>query len=308
MTPGAMRTLVRRLVPARLRVVGRQGLRALAGRPRPLAVLPLAAIEAAIARLPAAPIPRVIHQIWLGPERPPVRTMASCRQVNPGWLHVLWTEENLPPLRNRALFDGFGTAYHGKADVLRYELLHRFGGVYVDADQLCLRAFDDLAGPDDTFFAGFQNLGNPDLDDARRETTLIANAVVGAAPRHPIMERVIRDLGDRPIHSDEPAWITVGPTALTRAIAATTARAVVHPFHVFYPYHFAETIPARPHDMLKAIHYRSHSVSLWGTTLDRYARIRPLPGLPAVGRSRPRALPPGFAERHPRLSPTVFHG
>lgn len=307
-TPRALGTIVRRLLPARLRALSRRGLRALAGRPRPLAVPPFAAIEAAIARLPAAPIPRVIHQIWLGPERPPLRTIASCRQVNPGWLHVLWTEANMPPLRNRAAFDAMAGAYHGKADVLRYELLHRFGGVYVDADQLCLRPFDDLAGADDTFFAGFQNLGNPDLDDARRETALIANAVVGAAPSHPILARVIRDIGGQPPGSLEQAWRSVGPLALTRAITEMAARAVIHPFHAFYPYHFTEPIPARPQHMLKAMHYRSHSVSLWGTTLDRYVRIRPLPGLPAAGRSTPRALPAGFAERHPRLTATVFHG
>ena len=274
---------------------------------RSIDVLPYGEIEAAIGRLPAVAIPRVIHQIWLGPERPPLETMESCRRTNPRWFYVLWTEDNLPPMVNRQTFDAFGTVYHGKADVLRYELLYRFGGIYVDADQLCLRSFDDLTGPDDTFFAGYQNLGNPDLDDDRRNATLVANAVLGASPRNPILERVIRDIGDGPIHAARPAWIVVGPAALTKAIEETPSRAVVHPFYEFYPYHFTEKIPATPNEMLKAIHYGSHSVSLWGTTLHKYGRFRRLPGLKAGTMSGKKA-PADFAARYPKLSATVHHG
>lgn len=274
-------------------------------RRRPLPVLSCRDIETAIGRLPEARIPRVIHQIWLGPRRPPLETMESCRLAHPGWLYVLWTEDNLPPLRNREAFDRFGTAYHAKADIVRYELLHRFGGVYVDADQLSLRGFDDLLGPDDTFFAGYQNLHNPDLDDERRRTPLIANAVVGASPRHPIIERVIRDIADSTPEAQRTPWSSVGPGALTRAIEGTSARAVVHPFHEFYPYHFTEKIPASASDMLKAIHYRSHSVSLWGTTLRRYGRFRRFPLVKTGGGKR--TVPPEFAARYPKLAATVYH-
>lgn len=263
-------------------------------------------IEGAVRQMPAAPIPRVIHQIWLGPERPPWYTMETCRLENPGWLHVVWTDENLPPMVNRKVFDAFGTAYHAKADVLRYEVLSRYGGVYVDADQLCLRSFDDLLGQGDAFFAGYQNLGNPDLDDERRRATLIANAVVGAAPRHPIIERVIRDVGTS-TEAKGPPWVTVGPAALTKAIEETPARAVVHPFHEFYPYHFTEHIPASPSDMLKAIHYGSHSVSLWGTTLGNYARCR-RPGPRREGMTEAGEVTTEFAERHRALAATVYYG
>lgn len=136
-------------------------------------------------------------------------------------------------------------------------MLFRFGGVYVDADQLCLRSFDDLLGPDDSFFAGYQNLGNSHLDDRGRGTPLIANAVLGASPRHPIIERVISGIGESPLKREDPPWLTVGPRALTKAIEKTPVRAVVHPFHAFYPYHFTEEIPAHPDDMLKAIHYQT---------------------------------------------------
>jgi hypothetical protein len=293
MTCSSIRTLVRGLLFARP------------------PVLSYAQNEAAIGRLPATPIPRVLHQIWLGPARPPLETMASCRQSHREWQYVLWTEDNLPPMLNRAVFDACGAAYHAKADVLRYELLFRFGGVYVDADQLCLRGFDDLLGSHDSFFAGYQNFGNPDLDDERKATTLIANAVVGASPRHPILERVIDDIRDTPALAGDAhgqAWRRVGPAALTKAIEDVPSRAVIHPFHEFYPYHFTENIPGKPEGMLKASHYGSHSVSLWGTTLGRYRRLRRLPGLPAGHLSRQSGVPADFAARHPKLKPVVYHG
>ena len=285
-----------------LRTLGRRFTRP---RRRPIPIESHEQIAAAAGRMPAAPIPRIVHQIWLGPEPPPWYTMESCRLATPGWLHVVWTDDNLPPMVNREVFDALGAAYYAKADVLRYEVLFRFGGVYVDADQLCLRSFDDLLRPDDAFFAGYQNLGNPDLDDERRRTTLIANAVVGASPRHPIIERVIRDVGAG-IAAKGPPWRSVGPAALTRAIEDTSARAVVHPFHEFYPYHFTEDIPASPDQMLKAIHYRSHSVSLWGTTLGNYARCR-RPGRRRGGQPAPETVTTEFAERHPSLAATVYH-
>lgn len=60
---------------------------------------------------------------------------------------VLWTDDSVaalvPFLRNRMAFErapNFGE----KADVLRYELLYAFGGVYVDVDMQCVGTFERL--------------------------------------------------------------------------------------------------------------------------------------------------------------------
>lgn len=273
---------------------------------RRLSTLPAGEIESIVGRLPAAPIPRVLHQIWLGPKRPPLETMASCRLMNPDWQYVLWTEDNLPPMINRRLFDGFGGSYEGQADVLRYEVLFRFGGVYVDADQLCLRGFGDLVGGA-AFFAGYQHFGNPELDDEERSNRLVANAVIGAAARHPIIERIIHSIADAPVDPRQPPWQSVGPVAVTRVLERIDGvPAVIHPFHGFYPYHYTERIPATPDRMLKAIHYRSHSVSLWGTTLGRYRRWRRMPHVEPGWAPERFVVPADFAAAHPILEPTVY--
>lgn len=101
--------------------------------------------------------------------------------------------------------------YGEKADILRYEILERHGGVYADVDVACLRSFDRLlevslalrvtsccsvGGRGDarpnlrrlvclsqtfSFAAGIANTGCVE----------ISNSVIVAAPRHPILQRLI---------------------------------------------------------------------------------------------------------------------
>jgi len=79
-------------------------------------------------------IPKIIHQIWLGDQsKRPSSLIDTWKEINPDWEHILWTEENLPNLRNQEQFDSM-KEWAGKADILRYELLHDYGGFFIDAD------------------------------------------------------------------------------------------------------------------------------------------------------------------------------
>src|SRR5262249_21692580 len=90
-----------------------------------------------------ARIPRLIHQVWIGPLPPPIERLRTWGERHSGWEYRLWTEHNIPfPLRNQAQFDA-SPQYCGKSDILRYEVLLRHGGIYVDADMRCLRPFEE---------------------------------------------------------------------------------------------------------------------------------------------------------------------
>ena len=58
---------------------------------------------------------------------------------------ALWTDEHVGRLRlfNQAAYDE-ATNYGTKSDVLRYELLYVYGGVYVDCDMQCIGSFERL--------------------------------------------------------------------------------------------------------------------------------------------------------------------
>lgn len=88
-------------------------------------------------------IPKIIHQIWLGPKSPPWNLMNTWRQNHPDWAYYLWRDSNRPILTAEKQFNRI-TSYTMKSDILRYELMFKYGGMYVDCDVLCLKPFDHL--------------------------------------------------------------------------------------------------------------------------------------------------------------------
>ena len=71
-----------------------------------------------------------------------------------------------------------------RADILRLELLHRHGGVYLDADFECLQPIDPLLEGVDCF------LGL--LDSGR-----VSNAVIGAVPGHGLLAKAMAEVQPR---------------------------------------------------------------------------------------------------------------
>src|SRR4051812_34010104 len=91
--------------------------------------------------------------------------------LHPEWEIRLWTEETLPRgCRRQEVYERLRHPAE-RSDILRIEVLERFGGVYVDTDFECLRPLDPLLGGVD-FFLG-------DLKPGRTN-----NAIIGAMAGH----------------------------------------------------------------------------------------------------------------------------
>lgn len=150
-------------------------------------------------------IPTVIHRIWLGDKQMPdeyVRFGRSWAEHHPGWEMRLWTDDDLPPLDHPDALErcrNFGEA----SDVLRYEILNRFGGVYVDTDVECLRPIDELVG-DASAFAAWAR------------PRVIGSAVVGAVPGHPAIARTLEAVAAAAGSGNQVD--ATGPVALTRIL------------------------------------------------------------------------------------------
>lgn len=177
-------------------------------------------------------IPKIIHQIWIGQKyRRPELWMQTWGDMNPEWEYRLWTDDNIPELRCQAAYDAM-PHLSGKADILRYDLLHRFGGVYVDADSECVSPLtDDLC--DNLAFAVHEN--------EYIRPGLTANGVIGTQPGCPLMTAMsdhIETLQDLAGCASTDVWKVTGPLLLTRTIGRGLFSFVrIYPSYWFYPEH-----------------------------------------------------------------------
>jgi hypothetical protein len=182
-------------------------------------------------------IPRQIHRIWLGSPAPQdyVDNAQTWLDVNPGWTLTEWDEDSLLALglENQDLWDEAAKHLPSRllprfrSDIARYELLWRFGGMYVDHDFVALKPIaPHIAGK--TCFAVQEKPG------------LIANGLLGSVPGHPLM-RLLIDQAPISFHKrpKQQPWRSVGPAFLT---TQANGRGDLHilPKKLFLPYHYTE--------------------------------------------------------------------
>lgn len=99
-------------------------------------------------------IPKIIHQIWIGPKKKPDIWMDTFKNDyinnNPDWEYKLWNDENISELFNEfpIIFKIYNIehTYNGKSDLLRYLILYIYGGIYIDADSVWInnKSFNHL--------------------------------------------------------------------------------------------------------------------------------------------------------------------
>lgn len=91
-------------------------------------------------------IPKKIHLIWLGSKRPEKFNplVDEIKRINYDYDIIEWNDDNINfELINQNTFEkvkNFGS----KSDILRYEILFKFGGIYMDYDFIQIKKFDDL--------------------------------------------------------------------------------------------------------------------------------------------------------------------
>ena len=117
-------------------------------------------------------IPKIIHQIWIGPNKLPERCkplLSEMKEMHPDWKHKLWTNEEV--FEGEFKDDPFLVKWKDKinteyllqpafiADRVRLLILAKYGGVYVDIDAKPIKSFNtvlDKLPSGCTFFAGLR--------------------------------------------------------------------------------------------------------------------------------------------------------
>jgi mannosyltransferase OCH1-like enzyme len=130
-------------------------------------------------------IPKIIHHVWPGddPFKEKFHNFRnSWMKHHPDWTFYFWRLDNLPQHINS---DTLNVAKDSKfsvtvrSDVLRFEILRLYGGIYVDTDMECLKPFDEFLNLD--FFTGYE-------DDVQTACP----SLIGSVPNYSLITEVSR--------------------------------------------------------------------------------------------------------------------
>ena len=175
-------------------------------------------------------IPKIIHQIWLG-DKPKPEMMQTWIDKNPDYEYKLWTEDNLPELVAPVHFHAC-PSLAGKSDILRYQLLLMYGGIYIDADCECITPLTDDLLDNDSFCC---------WENEYVRNGLMANTVLGAIPDCKLMVKLIDAIRARNNmnYPEGDTWIHTGPGLLTDTVNQLVYNDIyIYPSHYFIPKHY----------------------------------------------------------------------
>jgi len=205
-------------------------------------------------------IPKIIHQIWIGPKPMPSKFMETWKIKNPDYEYICWTEEKIKELKFtfkcQKIID-IVDLYHGKADIMRLEILKKYGGIYLDADSICVEPLGDVF-INNKAFATYEN--------EKMRGDLVANGNMGFVPDYPLCNDAINYILDTTNLEHiltNPPWVSLGPGLLTSLLKTDKYKDfVVYPSFTFLPLHFTgEKYEG---------HKKVYAYQEWGSTKQHY--------------------------------------
>lgn len=135
-------------------------------------------------------IPAKIHQIWIGPRKPPHSFTDTWSTINPHFEYKLWNEEELqkefPEVFEHYIYKQT-TNYYVKVDLLRLHVLNKYGGIYIDCDCKALKPLTDEF-LHHKFFATFESEINRGM--------LVNNCIVGSKPNSEVINKMLLAFDD----------------------------------------------------------------------------------------------------------------
>lgn len=222
-------------------------------------------------------IPRIIHQIWIGPEPAPSTWLDSWRRVHADYEYILWTEDEIEAKFSKEELDEViesSPSWAGRADILRWKILYRYGGIYSDADSVCIESVSDLIAAAEQRSKNLIILREnekvrgpgcfPQYEDIPRHSPLYSNGFIAAVPNHPLIAAALESIPRA--FPDLPPWRSTGPGLLTRLVVSQSQEAfnriMILPSYTFLPVHAT--------GLTYHGHGKVYAHQLWGTTHGSY--------------------------------------
>jgi len=178
-------------------------------------------------------IPKLIHLIWIGDQsKRPSRWMETWKEQNPSYEVKIWGNDEVRAekwMLGEQIIGWSNREMNGAADVLRWEILYKYGGLAFDADSICIRPLEDWLLEPSCFAAWENEITRPGL---------IATGAMGFPPQHPLIGTIINDIRADPNLYGGMAWQKVGPLRLTETVRKHKyINITIYPSHYFFPRH-----------------------------------------------------------------------
>lgn len=166
-------------------------------------------------------IPRIIHQVWSGVEEPLPKHFQilgnTWKEHHPNWEYILWDNQMMNDFISEH-YPQYGDIYNSfqynvqRWDAIRYLILDKIGGMYVDFDSECLKPLDELIVNKQCCFSL-----EPEEHQKMYDTEVyFNNALMASIPKHRFLKKVIdRIFTYSPDHANaNHVLATTGPLML----------------------------------------------------------------------------------------------
>ena len=178
-------------------------------------------------------IPKIFHRIWLGSKPMPenfVRWGKTWLEQHPDWHMLEWNENNLPETRYPELIKKC-CHLSQQSNIYRYEILLRFGGVYIDTDFECNRNIEEILKHVEAF----------SCHKFSPEKRHVCPGILGGVGGHPLFETLVRNIPTRDVEKS----LSLGSSYLSYWICQHP-NVTIFPREYFYPYSCSEMYNYQP--------------------------------------------------------------
>lgn len=181
-------------------------------------------------------IPKIFHYVWLGPRPIPDLYrdwMNAALSLHHGWELMLW--DRTDGLEYGEYAEKCRT-YSGQSDIVRFEVLRNYGGVYLDTDMLLLKNIEPL-------------LSAPlVLCNSSGRQDLMATGFIACEPGNSHMKRVCDAIPGIDFTSRAFCGNQTGPGFFRKSLGDVFCHTdiAVLPAETFYPIPFSKRLDVAP--------------------------------------------------------------
>lgn len=199
-----------------------------------------------------------LTHIWIGPKKQPFYWMDTWKNKHPDWNYrVLGNEEYTDTnWELQAQMDSYYRRgmYNGVADMIRYEILYKEGGLLPPADSICYHNISELLTEDKDFcYTVYENeIVKPGH----------VSPIYACDKENSFIKKLITNLKNLDPDNMKLPWEETGNIFVAKMISICKPKIKIWPSHYFIPEHYTG-VRYKGNDKI-------YAHQLWGTTKGLY--------------------------------------